>query len=57
MHQDYPYFPYKKHTMLAVFIHFDDTTPANGGLAIYPGSRELFLRRKLLMKRTKLIIT
>ncbi|XP_034942550.1 probable alpha-ketoglutarate-dependent hypophosphite dioxygenase [Chelonus insularis] len=41
MHQDYPYFPHKKHTMLAVFLHLDDTTPENGGLAIYPGSHKL----------------
>lgn len=41
MHQDYPYFPHKNHTMLAVFIHLDDTTPENGGLAIYPGSQKL----------------
>lgn len=41
MHQDYHYFPYKKHTMLAVFLHLDDTTPENGGLAVYPGSHKL----------------
>ncbi|KYM83789.1 putative alpha-ketoglutarate-dependent hypophosphite dioxygenase [Atta colombica] len=41
MHQDYPYFPHKKHTMLAVFLHLDDTTSENGGLAIYPGSHKL----------------
>lgn len=41
MHQDYPYFPHKNHTMLAVFLHLDDTTPENGGLAIYPGSQKL----------------
>lgn len=41
MHQDYHYFPFKKHTMLAVFLHLDDTTPANGGLAVYPGSHKL----------------
>ncbi|XP_018357113.1 PREDICTED: probable alpha-ketoglutarate-dependent hypophosphite dioxygenase [Trachymyrmex septentrionalis] len=41
MHQDYPYFPHKNHTMLAVFLHLDDTTPENGGLAIYPGSHKL----------------
>lgn len=40
MHQDYHYFPFKKHTMLAVFLHMDDTTPENGGLAIYPGSHK-----------------
>lgn len=41
MHQDYPYFPFKNHTMIAVFLHLDDTTPENGGLAIYPGSHKL----------------
>ncbi|KAJ8673489.1 hypothetical protein QAD02_004751 [Eretmocerus hayati] len=41
MHQDYPYFPFKKHTMMAVFIHMDDTTPGNGGLCVYPGSHKL----------------
>lgn len=40
MHQDYHYFPHQKHTMLAVFLHLDDTTPENGGLAIYPGTRQ-----------------
>ncbi|XP_014238884.1 uncharacterized protein LOC106660435 [Trichogramma pretiosum] len=41
MHQDYPYFPFKKHSMLAVFVHLDDTTPENGGLCVYPGSHKL----------------
>ena len=41
MHQDYHYFPHKNHTMLAVFLHLDDTTPENGGLAVYPGSHKL----------------
>nr|CAD7602955.1 unnamed protein product [Timema genevievae] len=41
MHQDYHYFPFKKHSMVAVFIHMDDTTPENGGLAVYPGSHKL----------------
>ncbi|XP_043272964.1 probable alpha-ketoglutarate-dependent hypophosphite dioxygenase [Venturia canescens] len=41
MHQDYHYFPHKKHTMLAIFLHLDDTTPENGGLAVYPGSHKL----------------
>ena len=31
MHQDYHYFPYEKDSMVAVFIHLDDTTPENGG--------------------------
>ncbi|XP_012523356.1 probable alpha-ketoglutarate-dependent hypophosphite dioxygenase [Monomorium pharaonis] len=41
MHQDYHYFPFKKHSMMAVFLHLDDTTPENGGLAVYPGSHKL----------------
>ncbi|XP_058802893.1 phytanoyl-CoA dioxygenase, peroxisomal-like [Phymastichus coffea] len=41
MHQDYPYFPFKKHSMVAVFVHMDDTTPENGGLCVYPGSHKL----------------
>ncbi|XP_011303461.1 phytanoyl-CoA dioxygenase, peroxisomal-like [Fopius arisanus] len=41
MHQDYPYFPFKNHSMVAVFLHLDDTTPENGGLAVYPGSHKL----------------
>ncbi|KAJ9589693.1 hypothetical protein L9F63_017099, partial [Diploptera punctata] len=41
MHQDYHYFPYKKHSMVAAFVHMEDTTPENGGLAVYPGSHKL----------------
>ncbi|XP_034256157.1 probable alpha-ketoglutarate-dependent hypophosphite dioxygenase isoform X1 [Thrips palmi] len=41
MHQDYPYFPHKKHSLMAVFLHMDDTTPENGGLCVYPGSHKL----------------
>jgi len=37
-HQDFHYFPYSKHSMLAVFIHLDDTAPENGGLGVFPGS-------------------
>ena len=37
-HQDYHYFPYKHHSMMAVFIHLDDTDPTNGGLGVFPGS-------------------
>ena len=40
MHQDYHYFPYEKDSMLAVFLHLDDTTPENGGLAVFPGSHK-----------------
>ena len=37
-HQDYHYFPYKHHSMMAVFVHLDDTDPSNGGLGVFPGS-------------------
>jgi len=40
-HQDYHYFPYKEHSMLAIFIHLDDTDPNNGGLGVFPGSHKL----------------
>lgn len=38
MHQDYPYFPHEKHTMLAASIHLDDTNQGNGCLRVVPGS-------------------
>ncbi|XP_045777079.1 phytanoyl-CoA dioxygenase, peroxisomal-like [Maniola jurtina] len=41
MHQDYPYFPYEKDSMVAAFIHLDEATPENGGLFVYPGSHKL----------------
>ncbi|XP_069676036.1 phytanoyl-CoA dioxygenase, peroxisomal-like [Periplaneta americana] len=41
MHQDYHYFPFKKHSMVAAFINMDDSCPENGGLAVYPGSHKL----------------
>jgi len=39
--QDYHYFPFKNDSMVAVFIHLDDSEPENGGLAIFPGSHLL----------------
>ncbi|XP_049874863.1 phytanoyl-CoA dioxygenase, peroxisomal-like [Pectinophora gossypiella] len=41
MHQDYHYFPYKKHSMVAAFLCVDPATPENGGLCVYPGSHKL----------------
>ncbi|XP_050312496.1 phytanoyl-CoA dioxygenase, peroxisomal-like [Anthonomus grandis grandis] len=41
MHQDYHYFPHRNHTMVAAFIHMEDTNPENGGLCVYPGSHKL----------------
>lgn len=41
MHQDYHYFPYEHDSMVAVFVHLDETSPENGGLAVFPGSHKL----------------
>src|SRR3954471_2259236 len=38
MHQDYPYFPHERHTVLAASIHLDDTNLDNGCLRVVPGS-------------------
>jgi phytanoyl-CoA hydroxylase len=41
MHQDYPYFPHERHTMLAASVHLDDTDEENGCLHVVPGSHRL----------------
>jgi ectoine hydroxylase-related dioxygenase (phytanoyl-CoA dioxygenase family) len=41
MHQDYPYFPHERHTMLAASVHLDDTDEENGCLHVIPGSHKL----------------
>ncbi|OYT73972.1 MAG: phytanoyl-CoA dioxygenase [Armatimonadetes bacterium JP3_11] len=41
MHQDYPYFPHEKHTMLAAIFFFDDAPPEKGCLLVMPGSHKL----------------
>ncbi|PSN48716.1 hypothetical protein C0J52_08783 [Blattella germanica] len=41
VHQDYHYFPFKNHSMVAAFVNLDDSNPENGGLAVYPGSHKL----------------
>jgi ectoine hydroxylase-related dioxygenase (phytanoyl-CoA dioxygenase family) len=38
MHQDYPFFPHERHTMLAAIIHFDDAPLTKGCVRIVPGS-------------------
>jgi phytanoyl-CoA hydroxylase len=38
MHQDYPYFPHERHTVLAASVHLDDTDLENGCLRVVPGS-------------------
>jgi phytanoyl-CoA hydroxylase len=41
MHQDYPYFPHERHTVVAASVHLDDTDEDNGCLHIVPGSHRL----------------
>lgn len=41
MHQDYPYFPHAKHSMIAVIIHFDDAPEEKGCVRVVPGSHKL----------------
>jgi len=38
MHQDYPYFPHERHSVLAASEHLDDTDEENGCLHVIPGS-------------------
>ncbi|MCM2997733.1 phytanoyl-CoA dioxygenase family protein [Paenibacillus cellulositrophicus] len=40
MHQDYPYFPHDRHTMLAASVHLDDADMENGCLCVVPGSHK-----------------
>ncbi|CAM4140952.1 phytanoyl-CoA dioxygenase family protein [Paenibacillus alkaliterrae] len=40
MHQDYPYFPHRDHSMLAASIHLDDADTENGCLRVIPGSHK-----------------
>ena len=37
MHQDYPYFPHRDHTMLATSVHLDDADMENGAYALCRG--------------------
>jgi len=41
MHQDYPYFPHERHTMLAASVHLDDADEENGCLRVIPGSHRI----------------
>lgn len=38
MHQDFPYFPHRNHTMIAAIIHLDDAPVEKGCLRFYPGT-------------------
>jgi ectoine hydroxylase-related dioxygenase (phytanoyl-CoA dioxygenase family) len=41
MHQDYPYFPHERHSMIAAILHFDDAPDEKGCLRVVPGSHKL----------------
>ena len=40
MHQDFPYFPHERHTMLAAIIHFDHAPLEKGCVRVVPGSHK-----------------
>lgn len=41
MHQDAPYFPHEKHSMIAAILHFDDAPLEKGCVRVVPGSHRL----------------
>ncbi|MBW3625773.1 MAG: phytanoyl-CoA dioxygenase family protein [Armatimonadetes bacterium] len=41
MHQDVPYFPHEKHSMIAAILHFDDAPLEKGCVRVVPGSHRL----------------
>ena len=40
MHQDYPYFPHERHTVVAASVHLDDADEENGCLRVVAGSHK-----------------
>lgn len=38
MHQDHPFFPHARHSMIAAIIHFDDAPEERGCVRVVPGS-------------------
>jgi len=41
MHQDHPYFPHERHSVIAAIIHFDDAPIEKGCVRVVPGSHKL----------------
>jgi phytanoyl-CoA hydroxylase len=41
MHQDYPYFPHERDSMMAAILHFDDAPLEKGCVRVVPGSHKL----------------
>ena len=40
MHQDHPFFPHERHSMIAAIIHFDDAPLEKGCVRVVPGSHK-----------------
>ncbi|MGH7966600.1 MAG: phytanoyl-CoA dioxygenase family protein, partial [Candidatus Binatia bacterium] len=41
MHQDHPFFPHDRHSMIAAILHFDDAPLEKGCVRVVPGSHKL----------------
>jgi ectoine hydroxylase-related dioxygenase (phytanoyl-CoA dioxygenase family) len=41
MHQDHPFFPHERHTMIAAIVHLDDAPEEKGCIRVVPGSHKL----------------
>ena len=41
MHQDHPFFPHARHSMIAAIVHFDDAPVEKGCVRVVPGSHKL----------------
>jgi phytanoyl-CoA hydroxylase len=41
MHQDHPFFPHERHSMIAAIFHFDDAPLEKGCVCVVPGSHKL----------------
>lgn len=41
MHQDHPFFPHERHTMIAAVVHMDDAPEQKGCIRVVPGSHKL----------------
>src|SRR4051794_27198364 len=40
LHQDYPFFPHTRHSMIAAILHFDDAPVEKGCVCVVPGSHK-----------------
>lgn len=40
MHQDHPFFPHERHSMIAAIVHFDDAPIEKGCVRVVPGSHK-----------------